>query len=417
MVGRPVLTVAAPGRADLRLLDDPADLAALVELLRLAPRYALDTEFHRERTYWPHVALVQVAWPTFDERPAGCALIDPLAVDLSPLADVLAGPATMVAHAAEQDLEVLVRVCGRGPRHLFDTQIAAGFLGLGSASLSTLSAAMIGVEVAKGDRLTDWSRRPLSASQLAYAAADVDHLLELADAIAGALERRGRSEWAEEECEALRTRALTTGDPARAWWRLRDARQLRGASRGVAQEVAAWRELRAQELDQPLRSVLPDLALQSIAHRPPTSPSGLEHIRGLEGRHLRASVGAELFAAIERGRNLDPALLQTPPSDDVSRELRPGVALALAWIAQLARDEDVDTAALATRSDVAAYLRGDPSARLARGWRAEMVGRPLRELLAGRASLAFEPGGSLVLEVRSGRPLGDAPEPGGPAPP
>ena len=150
----------------------------MVERLLGEPRYALDTEFHRERTYWPALALVQVAWAAGDGGPAGVALIDPLAVDVTALGEVLAGPGVMVAHAADQDLEILERACGRGPSRLFDTQIGAGFAGHSSSSLSSLLKAFLGLEVAKGDRLTDWRVRPLTSSQLDYAASDVDHLLD-----------------------------------------------------------------------------------------------------------------------------------------------------------------------------------------------------------------------------------------------
>ncbi len=158
-------------------------LATLVDELSEVPRYALDTEFHRERTYWPRLALVQVAWRSQPEGYPRVALVDPLAVDPAPLAKVLDGPGVMVAHAASQDLEVLARACQLLPGKLFDTQIAAGFLGYGSASLASLVERFLGLRLAKGDRLTDWSRRPLTASQVAYAASDVAYLLELADVI------------------------------------------------------------------------------------------------------------------------------------------------------------------------------------------------------------------------------------------
>jgi ribonuclease D len=394
---------------DAQVVTGPAALDTLVERLLAVDRYALDTEFHRERTYWPHLALVQVAWPAGDMGPAGVALVDPMAVDVAPLSKVLEGPGLMVAHAAEQDLEVLERACGRGPTRLFDTQIAAGFEGHGSSSLGALSQAFLGRPVAKGDRLTDWRRRPLTDSQLAYAAADVEHLLELADAIGDLLERDGRRAWAEEESRALLARPHTGPDPLRAWWKLRDARQLRGSSRGVAQEVAAWREQRAQVLDLPARTVLPDLALQAIAHRPPASASALAQVRGLEGRHLRAEVTTELLAAVARGLALPAAQLRLPPADDVPKELRAAVALLMAWVAQLARDERVDAALLATRGDLAAYVRGDPDARLAGGWRSVMVAEPVRALVEGRAVLAFDGAGRLVLEERSGRAFGTGP--------
>lgn len=384
---------------------DAATLDDLVEHLCGMERYALDTEFHRERTYWPRVALVQIAWPAAGGSPAGVALIDPQAVELAPLARLLAGPGVMVAHASDQDLEVLELACGRGPSALWDTQVAAGFAGHGSASLGALSVRYLGVEVAKGDRLTDWSARPLTASQLSYAASDVDRLLDLADAIAADLAARGRDGWAAEECEALRGRPHGPGDPNRAWWKLRDARQLRATNRGVAQEVAAWREMRARAVDIPVRQVLPDLAVQAIAHNPPRSAEALSAIRGLDARHLRGGVSAQILAAVERGRSLPAEAIVTPPTDDVPKELRPAVALAAAWIAQVARDEEIDVALLATRSDLAAYLRGDPTVRLASGWRAAMAGEPLRALVSGGAALAFDGKGGLLLEARSGRPL------------
>jgi ribonuclease D len=353
------------------------------------------------------LALLQVAWPGSDGAAAGLALVDPQAVDVRALATVMASPATMVAHAADQDLEILERYCGRGPSRLFDTQLAAGFVGYSAPSLSTLSRDFLGWDLPKGDRLTDWRARPLTDSQIGYAAADVEHLLLLADRIAVELEAEGRSEWAAEECETLRSRFHGPSRPQRAWWKLRDARSLRGSARGVAQEVAAWRERRAQEIDQPIRSVLPDLAVQAIAHRPPATPADLQRIRGMEGRQLRPAVAGDLLSVIERGRALPAEQLELPPADDVPKELRAAVALVMAWIAQVARDARLDPALLATRSDVAGYIRGDPT-RLSTGWRAEMLAEPVNGLIEGRSALSFDGGGRLVLEERSGRPVRSA---------
>lgn len=388
------------------VVTDREGLDQLIDRLRGVDRYALDTEFHRERTYWPRVALLQLAWGADDRGDAGVVLVDPLAVDPAPLAEILAGDGTMVAHAADQDLEVLERVCGRGPARLFDTQIAAGFLGKGSASLATLCQTFLGVAIAKGDRLTDWNRRPLTDSQLTYAAADVDHLLELADVIVEGLEARGRLPWAQEECDALRERPHGPPPPGRAWWKLRDARKLQGSARGVAQSVAAWRDQRARQLDQPVRSVLPDLAVQSIAHSAPRSEAALQRCRGLDGRHLRPAVIEELLGAVAEGRELPADALDVPPSEDVPRELRPAVALAAAWVGQVSREEEIESSVLATRADLAALLAGNPAARLRHGWRAAMAGEPLRRLLDGAAALAFDGRGGLSLEERSHRPLG-----------
>jgi ribonuclease D len=375
-------------------------LATLVDELSELPRYALDTEFHRERTYWPRLALVQVAWRSEPEGHSRVALVDPLAVDPEPLAKVLDGPGVMVAHAASQDLEVLGRACHLLPGRLFDTQIAAGFLGYGSASLASLVERFLGLRLAKGDRLTDWSRRPLTASQVAYAASDVAYLLELTDVISEQLSLRSRLGWAEEECATLFARPLSPTEPLEAWWKLRDNRQLQGASRAIAQELAAWREEKARELDVQPRMVLPDLALLSIAHSPPASVSALRETRGIDVRHLRGGAEQEIMAAVEAGRSLPPGALHVAQSEQVSKELRPAVSLASAWVAQLSRDEDVDAALLATRTDIVDFLSGKRGARLGEGWRAGLVGVPLRRLANGEASLALDGHGRLLLEDR-----------------
>ena len=167
------------------------------------------------------------------------ALIDPLAVDVAPLGEVLAGPGLGVLHAAQQDLEVLARACGAVPSRMFDTQLAAGFLGHSTPSLANLVAAELGVKLPKADRLSDWLRRPLTPDQLSYAAADVEHLLEVHDRQEAELVAAGRLEWALAECEELRTRQVGPGDPLDAWLRLKDLRTLRGRARNVARAVAA----------------------------------------------------------------------------------------------------------------------------------------------------------------------------------
>lgn len=364
-----------------------------------ASRYAVDTEFHRERTYWPRLALIQLAWQAEPGSAPKVALIDPLAVDPLPLAKVLEGSGAMVAHAAAQDLQVLQRACQTVPSVLFDTQIAAGFLGCGPASLGALAERFLSLRLGKGDRLTDWSRRPLTSSQLAYAADDARHLLPLADAISAELTKRGRLNWAEEECAALLARPLSPPSPEEAWWKLRDHRQFQGASRGVAQEVAAWREQKARALDVPPRTVLPDLALLSIAQSPPGDLTALRETRGLDPRHLRDGLADELMAAIARGKSLPPERARLAPTEHVSKELRPAVSLATAWVAQLSRDEEVDAALLATRTDIVEFLSGKAGARLGQGWRARLVGAPLRRIANGQAALYLD-GGRLRLQER-----------------
>ena len=370
---------------------DAAALERLIDRLVGEPLYGIDTEFHREKTYWPQVALVQLGWPE------GIALVDPLAVDLAPLARLLDGPGVAIAHAADQDLEVLDRACGTIPARLFDTQLAAGFLGLSTPSLSTLVEKLLGIRLGKGDRISDWTARPLNAGQLDYAAADVAHLHDLHRILVERLSSRGRLEWAEEECERLRTRPRVPQDPDTAWWRVKEARSLRGKSRGVAQTLAAWREREAQTGDRPPRYVLPDLALLAIAHRPPASLDDLRAIRGVDQRHLRSDAARSIMAAVEVGRALPSDALRLPPSEEFDRRLRPAVTLTSAWIGQLAADLEIDAALLATRSDLQEFLRGDADARLANGWRHSLVGEPVRHLVEGEAALAFDGKGGLRL--------------------
>jgi ribonuclease D len=380
---------------DHELVADDAGLAALVDQLSAAPRYALDTEFHRERTYYPRLALLQIAWG--DDQ---LALVDPLAVDLHPLAAVFDGPGLAVLHAADQDLEVLDHACGTSPGVIFDTQVAACFLGMTSPSLALLHERFLGVKLPKGDRLTDWLARPLSRSQLSYAASDVEHLLVLHDRLRADLEAAGRVPWAESECAELRARARGPREPRLAWTRIKEARQLRGRKLAVAQELAAWREETARQRDLPPRFVLPDLAVVAVAQRLPTTVRDLKGLRGLEERYLRNGAGQEVIDTVQRGIDRD-APWPAPFTDaELDRKLRPAAALSAAWLAQLARNLDLDAAVLATRSDIESFLRGDTESRLFHGWRHDVAGEGIRRLVAGEAALAFDGDGGLLLEPR-----------------
>jgi ribonuclease D len=378
----------------MQWIDTDAALDALVVQLSAEPAYALDTEFHGERSYWPRLALVQIAWRD------GVALIDPLAVDARRLCPLLAGPATMVAHAADQDLAILERLCGGPPSSLFDTQVAAGFVGLGAPSLGVLVERVLGTHLAKGDRLTDWTSRPLRDEQQRYAVSDVEYLLVLREKLVEMLEAEGRLQWALDECENRRARDRTRPDLATAWWKIKGARQLRGKSRGVAQELAAWRERTAQRIDVPPRFVLSDLALAAAVHRAPRNRDELASIRGIDGRSLRDGAADEILHAVETGCTLDNTELRLPESDKVDRSLQPAVTMLSAWLAQQADELRLDPTVLATRADVA-QLVNTGGGRLATGWRADLVGKPLQRLLAGDASIRLDNGGRrLKLEDR-----------------
>ena len=383
-------------------VDRPAQLDAAIASLLHEPAYAIDTEFLRERTYYPRLALVQIAWP------GNTVLIDPLALDLSPLRELLESESLAVLHAADQDLEVLEFACGAVPAKMFDTQIAAGFLGFSSPSLLTLAERILSVRLSKGDRLTDWTQRPLTAAQLSYAASDVLYLLELHQKLLAELENSGRTTWAEAECELLRVRPRGVAHADKAWWKLKDGRALRGKDRLFAQEICKWREERARLEDKPVRFVLPDLAVVSVAQAKPRTFDELSRLRAMDGRYLKGGAGEEILAAVARAVDLPSSALVQPESEEFDRKLRPALTLVSAWVAQLAHDAHIDPALLATRSDLVHFLRDDGSSRLAQGWRHHMVGSAIAALVAGDAALAFEASGMLRLEKRSGVSLGAA---------
>lgn len=376
------------------------ELDDVVANLLAHDRYAVDTEFHRERTYYPKVALVQVLWPGGEP-----VLIDPLAVSLEPLAAVFDGPGTAVMHAAQQDLEVTDLETGTIPSHLFDTQIAAGFVGMASPSLSAVHERFLGKRLPKGDRLTDWLARPLTDGQVAYAAADVADLLDVHKLLCDELRDSDRLVWAEQECETFRLRGRPSRDPVDAWLKIKDVRHLRGKNLAVAQAVAEWRERRASEIDQPVRFVLPDLAVVALAQKKPTTVAKLRDIRGLDDRHLKGKVKEMIIEVIAEGKEREPRPLQAPARSSTLRDLRPAVTLVSAWVSQLSKELSLDPALLASRNDIEAFVRGDADARLTSGWRQQLAGQPIERLINGDAALAFNGSNGLVLEERSHRPV------------
>ncbi len=380
--------------ADQRLVADDDHFARLLDELRGADAYALDAEFHGESSYYPRLAVLQVALP---DR---VAVVDVTSVDVRPFEAVLSGPGLMVAHAGEQDLQVLQRSTGAIPSRMLDTQVAAGFLGFSSPSLAKLVSELLGVRLEKGARMSDWFKRPLTAEQISYAAADVDHLLALRAVIEDRLAATGRLAWAYEESE--RRRRVREVDVTAAWWRLKGWRQLRGRSRGVAQELTAWRERTAMSADKPARRVLADEVVMLLAERPPRSLSEMPKSRLFDVGRLSAKVVDEMMAAVGRGLELAPGDVRLPPNTDLPPQLQTVATLVAAWVAQQARTLSIDGSLLATRTDIEAFLRRVPDNPLSRGWRAELVGTTVGRIVAGTAAVAFDGKGALVLVDRHG---------------
>lgn len=368
------------------------DDSALSEFLGKAHdgRYAIDTEFHRERTYFPQLALVQLRLGN------EIALIDPLKCDVSLVGVLFETDHVCVLHAGAQDLEILTRICGRLPSRVHDTQIAAGFLGSTQVSLASLVNEVRKVVLPKSDRLTDWLRRPLSQTQLDYAASDVEHLLEIHDHQVAALSALGRQDWVHEACARLVEKAHTEPNLDDSWMKVKDARSLRGEAKGVARSLARWRERRAMQLDIPVRRVMSDMALVSIAQARPASEAQLLGCRGVEGRQFGGEATVEILDAIRMGIHevFEPGETRRI---EIDARQRGAIPLIVAWVAERARLSELDPAFLATRQDVDEYLAGFPDARLRQGWRADLLLSDLDGLVNGSLALSVDERGRLRL--------------------
>jgi ribonuclease D len=364
---------------EARLIEAPAELEAALFRLHGAERLALDTEFMRERTYHPQLCLVQIATET------DCLLIDPLAnLDLSPLYELLQERRRLkILHAARQDLEVLLLAGGTVPGPLFDTQIAAALLGLpAQVGYAELVARQLGHSIDKGQTRTDWSRRPLTAAQLAYAADDVHHLLTLHTELRTALIANGRETWLAEECVALEDPSLYRTDPFAAWRRLKGLNRLKPQEQAAARALAEWRENRAIESNRPRGWILADEALYAIATRAPQSPAALEEIPALPPGLVKRR-GEELIALVLQARACGAPVAAPPPRRPTAEETACANRLMQA-VRDVAATLGIGAEVLATRRDVDALAYGNVSMEaspLLRGWRRDLLGERLQAVM------------------------------------
>jgi ribonuclease D len=379
-------------------LDTP-DVAAIADRARAAGRLGLDTEFLPEGRYRPLLCLVQVV--VGDE----VWVLDPLAgFDPAPLAGVLAEPAVeLVLHAGRQDIAILRREWGTGVVNVFDTQVAAGFAGFSAqAGYNGLLHDVLKVRLPKTASFTRWDARPLSDEQLRYARGDVEHLLPLADDIRRRLEASGRLEWAREECRAIAV-ASDEREPDEVWRRLPRVNGLDSRARAVARELAAWRERTAERENRPVGAVVRDQTVVELAKRTPASRKELAQIRGVNPDVVRRR-GDDMLAAIERGRAAEPLRLDEAERLATEPQDGPVIALAEALVRARAQAAGLAYELIAARADlapiVAAARRGErePDVRTLRGWRRELVGAELLELLAGHRQLSVGPGGRISVD-------------------
>jgi ribonuclease D len=368
------------------------EITEVAELARATGRFGIDTEFMSEGRYRPLLCLAQVVVDSGSPR---IVLIDTLRedLDLEPLAALLGDPEIeVVLHAGRQDVAIVRRVWGTDVRNVFDTQLAAGFAGASAqAGYGNLLGQILGRRVGKTASYTRWDARPLTDEQLRYAAEDVVHLLELADELHRRLGDTGRLEWAREECKRLES-ATDERDPESVWERLPRIGQLDPRARAVARRLAAWRERTASSEDRPVGSVLADPALVEAAKRHPSSAEGLAHIRGIH-RSIIKRRGDAILQAIEQGL-ADPPVPRERAGPRSDPSDAPMIALAEALLRTRALEADLAYELIASRAELEAIVgaarRSDsePPVRTLTGWREELVGADLRDLLAGRRAIA-----------------------------
>ncbi|MBV8775777.1 MAG: ribonuclease D [Alphaproteobacteria bacterium] len=370
----------------MTLITDSAALAAFCERQQGAQFITVDTEFMRERTYWPVLCLVQVAGA--DEA----AAIDALApdIDLAPLLALMNDPASLkVFHAARQDLEIFFHLSGAVPHPLFDTQVAAMVCGFGdSVSYETLVRKLAGAQLDKASRFTDWSHRPLTARQIEYALGDVVHLRTVYERLQQRLAKNGRAGWFSEEMAALEDPALYRSDPDHAWRRFRLRGRADSRFLAVLRALARWREAAAQQRDLPRGRVLRDEALLEIASHPPRQVDQLARIRGLAKGVAEGKFGKEILDAVAAGLSdpqppaAIPQKAQSPPG------LGPLVELLRVLLKQRCEDFEVAQKLVASADDLEAIAADDAAEVPAlHGWRREVFGADALALKHGALAL------------------------------
>jgi len=368
------------------LITDSATLAALCERLAAEPYVTVDTEFMRERTYWPELCVVQLGGI------ADVAVVDALApdLDLSPLGRLFAdAQVTKVFHAARQDVEIFLQLFGAVPVPLFDTQVAAMVAGFGDqVGYDSLVAGLAGGQIDKAHRFSDWSARPLSAAQIAYAAADVTHLRTVYERLLARLEREGRTAWVAEEMGVLAEPATYRPDPETMWERLRP-RTTNRRMLGNLRAIAAWREREAQRINIPRQRLVRDESLLEIAATAPDTVESLGRIRGVTRGFAEGPTGQSLLTAIEQVAALpEDALPEARAAREGARPSPALVALLKVLLAEKAESHDVAPKLLASSDDIDRLAGEDePDVPAMHGWRFGVFGQDALALKQGRIAM------------------------------
>ncbi len=383
----------------MNLITTTESLAGLCRTLAGERFITVDTEFMREATYWPDLCLIQLAGAEAH------GLIDPLApgLDLGPFFELMNDAAVLkVFHAARQDIEIIVHRAGIVPHPVFDTQIAAMVCGFGDqVGYEAIVRRLAKAQIDKSSRFTDWSRRPLSEKQLAYALSDVTHLRIVYEKLKSELDRTGREPWLAEEMDILTNPATYRTEPEDAWRRikvrLKNKKQL-----AVLLATAAWREREAREKNVPRSRILKDEALGEIATQMPQTREAMAQLRALPRGFAQSRVGDAIMKAVKEGLEMDPARL---PHFDNGRDGSSDQAQAAAEILKLAlkvvcEREGLAPKLVASTSDIEAVAEDDSAdVPLLHGWRRELFGNLALAIKRGEATIGFQRGKVRIIEA------------------
>ena len=373
------------------LITESEALAAFCARQKGAEFVTVDTEFMRERTYWPILCLVQVAGP--DEAVA----VDALApgIDLAPLLALMSDVSVLkVFHAARQDLEIFFQLAGQVPHPVFDTQVAAMVCGFGDAvSYETLVKRLAGAGLDKASRFTDWAQRPLTARQIEYALADVVHLRTVYQRLQELLAKNSRAEWFAEEMAELVSPDLYRGDPQEAWRRFRLRGRVERRFLGVLRALAAWREVAAQQRDLPRGRIMRDEAVLEIAAHAPKTTESLARTRSLGKGVAEGKLGGEILAAVAKGI-ADPDPPPAPPAKpEPPAGIGPLIELLRVLLKQRCEDFGVAQKLVASADDLEAIAAADDApVRALSGWRRDVFGADALALKHGRLALTVGKG-------------------------
>ncbi len=378
-------------------IDTSEQLQELCNRLAGSAWLALDTEFIRDKTYYPKFCLLQIS------NGSVAASVDPLAIeDLGELIDIIYDSSTVkIFHAGRQDLEIFHQLWGRLPQPLFDTQLAATLLGLGNQiGYGNLVQKITGRDLEKGHSRTDWSQRPLSKEQLRYALDDVIYLGEIYLDISARLKSLGRERWLQEDFNELTNPATYSIDPDAMWQRIKGNQHLKGVRTAILQKLAAWRERQAEQSDRPRRWIMKDEVLIELSRRQPKDIKELEGIRGLEPGTIKRN-GASILKLINDSKELPkeqwPKIKRRPAPLNPNQEAV--IDLLQCCLRLVAEQEEITPSALAGRKELEQLVMDRSDSELLHGWRKALVGDVLLDVLAGKISPVIEQGKMKLKEM------------------